>query len=86
MPTRAIPVTAHTPFSLAPGALDRSGAVIYNNTNKSVFVYLGSGSEKDEFTTVPLPAGHWEVPGSYKGEIEAVAPSGVSGNVNVTVW
>ena len=64
----------------------RLGATIYNGSNKTMYIKLGSGASKDAYTLPLLPGGYWEVPESFKGQVFAVWGNGCEGSAQVTEW
>jgi len=80
-----VAVTASTATSLLASNTNRLGASLYNNTNKTVYVLLGAGTASaTNFTLSLLTNSYWEVPVDFSGAISEFAPSGASGNINVT--
>lgn len=86
MPTRSVQTSGSKSVSLVDNLPLRTGVILYNNTNKNLYVCFGSVADTDDFTTLLLTGSHWEVPDSYKGEVSGYSPAGVSGTVKVTVW
>lgn len=62
----------------------RLGATIYNNTNKRMYLKLGTGPSTTSFTLIIQRDGYYEVPFGYVGVIRAVWDTGVSGDALVT--
>lgn len=62
----------------------RLGAVVYNDTNKTMYLKLGSSPSTSSYTVQILRDGYFEVPYKYTGILTAVWDTGVSGNALVT--
>jgi hypothetical protein len=62
----------------------RLSAVIFNNSNKSMYVKLGKGASKEDFSTMLLSGGHWEVPSGHTEAIHAVWGIGCSGDAKIS--
>lgn len=67
-------------------AAPRSGATVYNNSNKNMYISFGEKSSTNRFTVLLPQSSYWEVPESYKGSICAVWAVGCSGDALVTMW
>jgi hypothetical protein len=67
-------------------ALTRSGAAIYNKSNKTMYIKFGSEASKSAFTVPLLSGSYWEVPESFKGQVFAVWDNGCDGSAQVTEW
>lgn len=65
---------------------DRVGAILYNDTNKALFVLLGFSASRAKFTTILLPGSYWEIPESYKFDVTAVSANNVLGDIHITTW
>lgn len=63
---------------------NRLGATLYNNTNKNMYVKMGTSASTSSFSTLLMKGDFWEVTSDYTGKIDAVWDSGVTGNVLVT--
>ena len=64
---------------------NRIFASIYNNTNKNMYVLLGSGTAStSNFSILLMTTAYWEVPNDYTGAINAIWAGGVSGSALVT--
>lgn len=64
----------------------RIGALIYNSTNKTLYVCFADKASAIEYASLLLPGGQWEIPASYTGTVSGVCAHGVSGKVQVTEW
>ena len=64
----------------------RRGAALFNNTDRDVFVLLGSTATATTSFTVKLASGdYYEVPASYSGVIDGILASGPVGSGTVLV-
>ena len=63
---------------------NRLFATIYNATNKTMYVKLGTTASTSSYSVQLFASSYWEVPSDYTGEIDAVWANGVSGNALVT--
>lgn len=64
----------------------RRGAALFNNTDRDVFVKLGSTATATTSFTVKLASGdYYEVPASYSGVIDGILASGPVGSGTVLV-
>jgi hypothetical protein len=60
-------------------------ASIYNNTNKNMYILLGSGTAStSNFSILVMTTAYWEVPNDYTGAINAIWSPGVTGSCLVT--
>jgi hypothetical protein len=59
-------------------------ATIFNGTNKTMYLALGTTASTTSYTIQLAQNAYWELPLSYTGAISAVWASGVSGNALVT--
>lgn len=63
----------------------RTGAMIYNDDNKALYVKLAAGPTTASFTVKIMPSGYYELPfPAYSGIITAIRAAGPAGNVQVT--
>jgi hypothetical protein len=69
---------------LLPPASDRRGAVIYNNSNKYMYVKLGIDADQDDFSTILSPRSHWEIPPGHYGAVHAIWYLGATGDAKVS--
>lgn len=70
-------------FEVAAANAVRLEVVIYNDTNKTLFVKYGSGATSGSFTET-LVQGESMATDKYKGVITAIGSGGISGDVLVT--
>lgn len=63
---------------------NRVVATIFNGTNKTMYIKLGTTASTSSFTTQLLPNSYWELPVDWTGNVDAVWANGVSGNALVT--
>lgn len=66
---------------------NRKGATIYNDSNKNLYVKLGSGASTTSFTVKMVKGAYYEVPFNYRGIITGIwdtSPSGVARVTEVT--
>lgn len=50
----------------------RRGLTVYNSSNKSLYLKLGSAAALDSFTVRMTPQGYFEVPGNYTGIVTGI--------------
>lgn len=71
--------------SILASNTSRVFGAIYNNTNKNMYVLLGSGTAStSNFSTLLMQGVYWELPVDYVGAVQAIWASGVSGSALVT--
>jgi hypothetical protein len=71
--------------SILASNANRQFAAIYNNTNKNMYVLLGTGTaSSSNFTTLLMQDVYWELPVDYTGAVQAAWANGVTGNALVT--
>lgn len=81
----SVTVTASTATTLLAANTGRIFASIYNNTNKNMFIALGStATATTNFSILLITGSYWEVPNDWTGSISEFSPAGASGNVLVT--
>jgi len=81
----SVTVTASTATTLLAANATRIFASIYNNTNKNMYIALGStANATTNFSILLITGSYWEVPNDWTGSISEFSPSGASGNVTVT--
>ena len=81
----SVTVTANTATTLLAANANRVFASVYNNTNKNMFIALGSAANNTTNYSILLITGsYWEVPNDWTGSISEFSPNGASGNVLVT--
>ena len=98
VPAEVLPVVPVTPsvcnpVSVVAVAVDtqllpsdgRLGATIYNDSDKTLFVNLGSEvSSYTKFTVALVPNGYFETPFNYSGEIRGIWAAGPIGFARIT--
>jgi hypothetical protein len=63
---------------------NRLGATIQNETNKNLYLRLGTPASTTNYTVLMVKNSYYEVPFNYTGIITGIWESGVSGNARVT--
>ena len=63
---------------------NRLGASVYNDSNKDLYLKLGTTASSTSYTTVVPRNALYEVPFGYTGIIDGLWESGVSGAARVT--
>lgn len=81
--TSSVSATTSTVTLLAANS-DRLGATVHNDSNKALYLKLGSGASTSDFTVDVPRKGYYEVPYQYTGILTGVWASGASGNARVT--
>lgn len=71
-------------IQLLEASSNRKGAVIYNNSNKVMFIKLGTDASKEDFSTLLHAGSHWEIPAGHTDEVHAVWGDGCSGDAKVS--
>jgi len=61
----------------------RRGLTVFNSSNKTLYLKLGSGAALNSFTVKMSSQGYYEVPGNYTGIVTGIWDS-VNGNAYVT--
>jgi hypothetical protein len=70
---------------LISGNENRSTAMFYNDSNKNLYLSLGSTSSTSSFTLVVPSSAYFEIAyPSYTGDISGVWAGGVTGSVKIT--
>lgn len=72
-----------TNTTLLASNANRIFASIYNESNKTAFIKLGTTASNTSYTILLMPNAYWEVPNDYTGEIDAIWSS-ANGNARVT--
>jgi hypothetical protein len=81
----SVTVTASAATTLLAANANRIFASVYNNTNKNMYIALGSvANATTNFSILLITGSYWEVPNDWTGSISEFSPSGASGNVLVT--
>jgi hypothetical protein len=81
----SVTVTASSATSLLAANSGRIFGSVYNNTNKNMFIALGStANATTNFSILLITGSYWELPVDWTGSVSEFSPSGASGNVLVT--
>jgi hypothetical protein len=81
----SVTVTANAATSLLAANASRVFATIYNNTNKNMYIALGStANATTNFSILLITGSYWEVPSDWTGSVNEFSPNGASGNCLVT--
>jgi hypothetical protein len=80
----SVAVTASTNTTLLASNASRIFASIFNGSNKTIYIKLGTTASLTSYTIQLFTGSYWEVPNDYTGNIDEFSPAGASGNVLVT--
>jgi hypothetical protein len=70
-------------LTIAPSDVSRRGLVIYNDSNKAMYVKFGAGASTTDYTYKVFSDDGWTMPDFlYSGVITAIWSSGGSGNIS----
>lgn len=74
-----------TSIELLASNPDREGVIVYNNSNRAMYVKLGSTASTSSFTIKLEAFDYYEVPAGYTGSIHALwSDAGASGDARIT--
>jgi hypothetical protein len=80
----SVAITPNANNTLIASSPTRVFVSIFNNTDKTLYIKLGTTASTTSFTTPLFKQAYWEVPNDYTGNIDAFAPGATVGTVLVT--
>jgi hypothetical protein len=83
--TRTAVVSAAVDTSLLALSTSRYGATVFNDTDKTLYLALGTVAASTSSYTVQVPAGgYYEVPFGYCGAVRGIWATAPTGNAVIT--
>jgi hypothetical protein len=73
-----------TNVTLFAANANRLGAIIYNDTDKALYIKLGATATTSSFSYKLASLGHWELPFNYVGIIDGIGEAAGTGSWRLT--
>lgn len=79
-----VSASSNTNTTVAAANPNRLGIILYNDTNKLLYVKLGVSASLNDYTTQMAKDDNYEIPFGYQGRIDAFSPAATTGVVRIT--